>query len=403
MVNASDIQGGAARAVYRLHRALLVNGIDTQMLVQTKSSNDYTVIGPKTRIDQVVTKLRPFLDGLLAPHSKKSKPILFSPSWLPFSTTINRINEINPDIVHLHWIAGGMMRIEDLVKIKAPIVWSLHDMWAFTDGYHYDATFDYHNNVLPDEPKTFIQSNVFWRKSKTYQKLNRLTIIGISQWLNKCSKYSKLLGDKPHFNLPNPIDTSTFAPFDKIQARSLLNLKADKKLILFGAVNATNDPRKGFKELSESLEHLSASYELVVFGSSEPETSKIFKQKTHYLGRVHDDVTLRLLYSAADVMIVPSLQEAFGQTASESMACGTPVVAFRTTGLLDIVDHLQNGYLAKPFDTFDLSKGIEWVINAANYDQLCQNARKKVLQEFDSHIVSNKYIKLYKDVLKVES
>jgi hypothetical protein len=184
----------------------------------------------------VIAKLRPTLDGFLAPRSKKSKPTLFSPSWLPFSSTVNHINEINPDIVHLHWIAGGMMRIEDLAKIKVPIVWSLHDMWAFTDGYHYDAAFDYVNNVFLDESKTFIQKIVFLRKSKTYQKLNRLTIIGISKWLNTCSKYSKLLRDKPHFNLPNPIDTSTFAPFDKNQARSLLNLKADKKLILFGAV-----------------------------------------------------------------------------------------------------------------------------------------------------------------------
>lgn len=98
-------------------------------------------------------------------------------------------------------------------------------------------------------------------------------------------------------------------------------------------------------------------------------------------------------------MIVPSLQEAFGQTASEAMACGTPVVAFGHTGLLDIVDHKLNGYLAKPFDTTDLACGIEWVLDAKNYDALCQNAREKVVREFDSAIVAKKYISLYEEIL----
>jgi glycosyltransferase involved in cell wall biosynthesis len=137
---------------------------------------------------------------------------------------------------------------------------------------------------------------------------------------------------------------------------------------------------------------------LVVFGSSKPKKPQGFKQKAHYLGHLHDDVSLRVLYSAADVMVVPSLQEAFGQTASESMACGTPVVAFGATGLLDIVEHQKTGYLAKPFEVSDLAAGIDWVSNAPNYKDLCQNARQKVLQEFDSQVVAKKYIELYKQV-----
>lgn len=125
-----------------------------------------------------------------------------------------------------------------------------------------------------------------------------------------------------------------------------------------------------------------------------------FGFKTHYLGHLHDDVSLVTLYSSVDVMIVPSLKEAFGQTASEAMACRTPVVAFGATGLLDIVDHKTNGYLAKPFDTDDLAYGIEWVLNAPNYDELSYNAREKVLREFESVVVAEKYVELYKEVLK---
>lgn len=400
IVNTSDIQGGAARAAYRLHLALLRESVDSQMLVQSKLSDDFTVIGPQNKFQKVISKLRKTLDSIPVYRYKNCLNTLFSPSWLPFSSIVDRINEIKPDVVHLHWIAGGMMRIEDIAMIKAPIVWSLHDMWAFTDGYHYDTAFDIQNNGLPEEPKISIQQNIFKRKVKTYNKLNCLTVIGLSRWLNNCSKQSILLGDKPHINLPNPIDTLTFAPFEKKQARALFNLPADKKLILFGGMGATSDPRKGFKELSEALSHISEEYELVVFGSSQPQIPQGFKQNTHYLGHLHDDMTLRVLYSSADVMIVPSLQENLSNAIMESLACGTPVVGFAIGGNSDLIDQQKNGYLAHPFDTLDLARGIEWVLKAPNYEELSQNAREKVLREFDSKLVAKKYIALYEHVSK---
>lgn len=120
----------------------------------------------------------------------------------------------------------------------------------------------------------------------------------------------------------------------------------------------------------------------------------------HYTGLFNDDVSLRLLYSSIDILIVPSRKEAFGQTATEAMACATPVVAFGTTGLLDIVDHKVNGYLAKPFNTEDLANGIKYILNTPNYDELCHNARQKVIQEFDTEVVAKQYIELYNRVLK---
>ena len=118
------------------------------------------------------------------------------------------------------------------------------------------------------------------------------------------------------------------------------------------------------------------------------------------LGFLHDIVSLRLAYSASDVFVAPSLMDAFGKTLAESMSCGTPVVCFDATGPKDIVDNKVNGYLATPFDTTDLANGIEWVLNAPNYDELCQNAREKVVREFDSRVVANKYIRLYEEILK---
>jgi glycosyltransferase involved in cell wall biosynthesis len=302
-----------------------------------------------------------------------------------------------------------MMTIEDIARIKAPIVWSLHDMWAFTGGCHYNEECGTYKSkcgeckVLGSDKEKDLSRKIFKRKQKVFNLKKDITIVGLSNWLNECSKSSALLKDKKHINLPNPIDTTIFKPFDKEKSRELWSLPKDKKLVLFGAMGATSDPRKGFDELSEAMQKLDdKSIEFVVFGSSEPKKSQNFGFKTHYLGSLADDVSLVTLYSAVDVMIVPSLQEAFGQTASEAMACGKPVVAFATTGLLDIVDHKENGYLAKPFDTSDLENGIEWVLNNDKYDLLCVNARGKVLREFDSILVAKKYIELYEDTLKSE-
>lgn len=408
IVNTSDIEGGAARAAYRLHRSLLDAGIESKMLVQSKASDDFTVIGPVSKFEKGLGRIRPTLDAIPVKRYKDRTKTLFSPAWLPFSNIVDRINEIDPDVVHLHWIAGGLLAIEDLAKIKAPIVWSLHDNWAFTGGCHIMWECERYQESCGACPRLTsnkvndLSRKIWLRKEKTFLKLPKMKVIGLSEWLANCAKQSSLFKNNEVVCLPNPINTETYSPFDKTQARELLNLPQDKKLIAFGAMSATSDINKGFNELAQALDHLPAEYELVVFGSSEPPISQGFKQKAHYLGHLHDDVSLRVLYSAADVMVVPSLQEAFGQTASESMACGTPVVAFGATGLLDIVDHQQTGYLAQPFDTQDLANGINWVLQHQSPDKLASNARQKVLENFESSLVASKYIDLYREVLSKE-
>jgi glycosyltransferase involved in cell wall biosynthesis len=405
IVNTLDIEGGAARAAYRLHRALLAKGIASQMLVQRKSSDDFTVICPETKIQKGLGRIRPMLDALPVYRYKNSIKTLFSPSWLPFSNMVNNINTLKPDLVHLHWVAGGMMRIEDITRIKAPIVWSLHDNWVFTGGCHIMWGCTRYQQacgncpILRSGKDNDLSRKVFIRKERMFDKLDNVTIVSLSYWLYKCAIKSPLLSKYTHVCLPNPIDTKIFSPVDRRVARELLNLPQEKKMILFGAMSATSDINKGHKELTKALLSVNTDVELVVFGSSKPQMSQDFTYKTHYLGRLYDDVTLKVLYSAADVMVVPSLQEAFGQTATEAMACGTPVVAFATTGLLDIVDHQINGYLAKPFDTNDLANGIDWVLNAKNYEQLCENAREKVMNTFDSRLVAKQYIDLYQNII----
>lgn len=405
-INTHDIQGGAARAAYRLHRALLTEGVNSQMLVSHKLGDDDSVIAPTSTMGKASVLVRHVLDGLPVKRYPNRTQTLFSPAWVPFSQVPAQIAAINPDIVHLHWVCGGMLSVADLAKIKQPIVWSLHDMWAFTGGEHYDEEQAHYldqcgmSKVLGSDQQHDLSRRGWQKKQHTYNKINSMMIVGLSQWLSDCAKQSSLLKNKQHICLPNPMDTRVFAPFDKTRARELFHLPGSKKLVLFGAMGATSDPRKGFAQLHQALVQLQADdVALVVFGSSQPKQPPDFKQPVHYLGHLHDDVSLRLLYSAADVMVVPSLQENLSNAIMESLACATPVVAFDVGGNGDMIEHQHNGYLAKPFDAQDLAAGIDWVLNTADYRQVSDNARDKVLTCFDSKVVAKQYIELYKEVL----
>lgn len=407
IVNTTDIEGGAARAAYRLHKSFLALQIESQMLVQSKSSDNFTVRSEDRKITKYFNKLRPILDSFHVMFYKNKTKTLFSPAALGFSNIVDKINEINPDIVHLHWICGGMMKVEDIARIKAPIIWSLHDMWAFTGGCHYDEECGRYEKkcgsckVLGSEKANDLSGKTWYRKEKVFSKIPNMIVVGLSKWLAECAQKSTLFRDKKVVNLPNPIDAIIFKPFDKEKARQLWNLPHDKKLVLWGAMGATSDPRKGFAELVEALFLITCNdVALVVLGSSKPESAPDFGFETFYLGHLHDDVSLVTLYSAVDVMVVPSLQENLSNAIMESLACATPVVAFNIGGNSDMIEHLNNGYLAHPYESSDLAKGIEWVLHVANYPTLCLNARAKVVREFDSKVVAEKYVELYKEILK---
>jgi len=408
IVNTFDIQGGAARAAYRLHRALLDFGVDSQMLVQSKTSDDDTVVGRvnKTKTQRAIGMFRPTLDAMPLKFYKNRTDMFFSPMWLPLGGIVNAIEAIDPDVVHLHWICGGMIRIEDLGRIKKPIIWSLHDMWAFTGGCHYDKGCSKYTfgccscPVLGSKKINDLSQNVFTRKQETFKKIDNLTVVGLSSWLADYAKQSLLFSHNRVVNLPNPIDTTKFVPVDKVQARTALDLPLNKKLILYGAMSATSDPRKGYTELIKALNTLpkTSNIELVIFGSSRPKNEPKSRFPSHYLGHLNE-TSLQLLYCAADVMVVPSLQENLSNAIMESLACGTPVVCFNIGGNGDLVEHKYNGYLAEPFSPVDLAEGISWVLYSPNYVTLSKNAREKVLKCFDSEVVAKQYVELYESVL----
>ncbi len=300
-VNTSDISGGAARVAYRIHKGLQGISIDSRMLVQSKVSDDKTVIGPDSKIAKGVAKLRPTLDSAFKKLFAGGSKTIFSPAMLPFSSIPSQLQATAPDIVHLHWICGGLLRIKELKQIGKPIIWTLHDMWAFTGGCHYSdgcERFQQHCGNCPQlnrRSKNDLSRSILKRKKEAWAELD-ITIVTSSKWLAECAEKSSLFKDRRIEVVHNGLDLNLFKPIDKTTARTIWDLPNNKKLILFGAMSATSDHRKGFDLLCDGLKQLtgelSGKAELVVFGSSEPENPPDLDLPVHYLGRLHDDVSL---------------------------------------------------------------------------------------------------------------
>ncbi len=412
LASSHDIEGGAARAAYRLHQGLQQIGVSSQMLVQAKTSGDSSIVAPKTQVEQGIAKARLTFDALPLKRYQHRQATTFSVQWLP-ENIAKRINQLNPDLVNLHWINDAFVQIESIAKLNRPIVWSLHDMWAFTGGCHYTEECDRYTQSCGScpqlqSPKVQDLSRSVWqRKAKAWKSTN-LTIVALSQWLANCARSSSLFRQSRIEVIPNGLDITRYRPIAQSFAREVLGLPQDKHLALFGAMAATSDRRKGFHLLQPALQSLaqsgwSDSLELVVFGADRPQHPPEFGMKVHYLGSFRDDLSLALLYSAADVFILPSIQENLANTIMEAMACGTPCVAFEIGGMPDLIEHQKTGYLAQPYWIDDLALGIAWTIEDRDRQhRLSGRCREKVEQEFTQARQAERYQALFEEVIQAD-
>jgi glycosyltransferase involved in cell wall biosynthesis len=120
----------------------------------------------------------------------------------------------------------------------------------------------------------------------------------------------------------------------------------------------------------------------------------------HLVGKLRDNASLCAFYNAIDVMIVPSRQENLAQSATEAQSCGCPVVGFNCGGMPDVVDHLNTGFLAQPFDCNDLAEGITWTLRKNELTgRLSENARIRALKEWSFTEVLPKYLKAYRETV----
>jgi glycosyltransferase involved in cell wall biosynthesis len=410
LLSTFDTEGGAARAAYRLHQGLHSIGVASRMLVQTKQSSDPTVLSAKTNLAASLASARVTVDALPLKRYSKVGKLLFSPQWLPDSVK-TKSAPLSADLFNLHWTQSGFVRIETLAQLQRPLVWSLHDMWAFTGGCHYTGDCERYQASCGACPQLQSQREqdlsrwVWQRKLNAWRSLD-LTIVGLSAWMADCAKASSLLQHHRIEQIPNGLDTELYRPIDSATARQLLRLPTDKRLVLFGACHATSDKRKGFHFLQLALQQLNQltwkdELELVVLGASRPEQPLDIGFKVHYLGTVQDELTQALIYSAADVFVLPSIQENLSNMILEALACGTPCVAFNIGGMPDMIEHQMNGYLAQPYEIQDLAQGIVWVIeNESRYKALSNAARTKVVQEFNLQLQARRYAALYRELIE---
>lgn len=410
ILNTSDSNGGAAIATYRLHCGLRSIRVDSSLMVQDKGADDHSVIGPTTYRQSAIASLRPYLERLTLRAYRKRAKVIFSPASIP-DKLADRVNILKPDIVHLFWVNLGFMKIETLRRFNAPIVWTLHDMWPFTGGCHYDNECGRFRQscgrcpVLGSDVDHDLSRRI-WERKKTSWAGVPIVVVATSHWLANMARESTLFRDQRIEVIPNGIDTEKYKPLDQQMARAAFGLPQDKHLILFSAFAATTDKRKGNHLLVSGLEKMAKmgrgeSIELVVIGASASGNQPDFGMKVHYMGSLHDEISQVLLYSAVDVTVTPSMQENLSNVVVESLACGTPVVAFDIGGMPDMIDHQQNGYLATPFEPDDLAAGMMWVLeNKDRHDLLARRARQTAVERYALETVSRQYLALYQSVLK---
>ena len=377
------------------------------LLVQFKTGSEKDVICNQNSLRKLIRRLKIFI-GLLPVRLYPNKPENnFSPSLLPDGKP-TEIAAINPDIIHLHWLCAGFLRVETLGKLNKPLIWTLHDSWAFTGGCHvpFDCT-KYRQScgacpVLGSSREKDLSRWTWKRKEKAWRNLN-LTVVAPSRWLADCARSSSLFRQTRVEVIPNGLDTELFQPGNKEHARDLLDLPQQKKIILFGAVWANSDPNKGFHLLKQALQLLgigSSDLMTVVFGSDDFFVMEDLGMPVVNIGRIDDDNLLAAIYSAADVFVAPSMLENLPNTVMEAMACGTPCVAFHQGGVPDLVEHEISGYLAQPFDIEDLARGIAWILaDKERHAELALQARQKVKVEFSLDKTAERYAALYRELL----
>lgn len=394
ILNTSERTGGAAVAAGRLEKALLRVGVSVSKIV---------------RKDTKLNRLRFYWERLiifLCNGLNRKKLFMVSIANTGEDISSNPLVK-EADIIHLHWINQGFLslnNIKKLVELNKPIVWTMHDMWPCTGICHHARDCKRYQEkcgscIFLDSKGNDLSTKIYNRKLSLY-KLANITFVGCSQWLTNRAKQSRLLENKLVCSIPNPIDVSLFRQKGQKEVRNLLGLPLNKKLLLFGALNAT-DRRKGIEYLITSLELLDRQdVELVVLGQVKENIRNMFSLPIHSIGYLSDELKIVDLYNAVDMFVTPSLEENLPNMIMESMACGTPCVGFRVGGIPEMIDHQVNGYVANYKDSKDLANGIQWVLEHKEPQTLSEACIKKVKENYCEEIVAKQYIDLYKRLLR---
>ena len=387
LVSTSDLAGGGAIAAYRLMEALNKNGVKAKMLVRDKQSSSVTVAQVGTIIPKVMERLHimSYLKGKL-----------WEADTADFGIDITRTEEYKEaDIIHLHWVNQGMISLSCLkrmIKDGKKIVWTLHDEWPYLGICHYrgecQETECRNCPLLPGN----LAHKHYLRKQELYKKGN-ITFVGCSQWITE--RAQQALPETKVVHINNCIPHNIFRHIDQQEARKKLGLPLDKKIILFCSQNL-NDERKGFAYLQQALNQLTIhNSQFIIKDSPSPLGDTEGGLSTVCIGKggryISSPEEMATMYAAADVFVIPSLQDNLPNTIAEAMSCGTPCVGFNVGGIPEMIDHQQNGYVAKYKDVTDLAEGICYVLS----HDMREAALHKASSAYGETHVAQNYINVY--------
>ena len=408
IVSTNDVTGGAAIAASRLSEALVNNGVSVRMLVCRKLGNAIYVgkVGNRWALkwNFLYERLVIWL------HNRFSRKNLFKVSIANTGFDITRSEDFrNADVIHLHWVNQGLLSLKVIGKILKsgkPVVCTMHDMWAATAICHHARDCEQFHTACQGCPQlggSRLAARV-WQKKQQILSGSKVTFVCCSEWLASESRKSALLKGQTIISIPNPIDTRLFRPMDKVEARRMMGLPVEGRVVLLASVRVT-DVRKGaafFVEavrlLAERNPDLQSNTTIAILGGEADAMAVQMALKAHALGYVSEPKRIVAAYSAADVFVLPSLEENLPNTLMEAMACGVPCVGFNVGGIPEMIEHRHTGYVARYKDASDLAEGMRYVLCEADHDLLGNACLKKVASRWSKQSVARRYTELYESV-----
>ena len=404
-VNATQL-GGAALCAIRINNALKNEGIETQMLFAEGDSMPNNVEGAIANTDKhpfqffFSSRLRVLLKSYspFVMNYEKMLRLVYTHNTenlclhIPFSQFKNIAN--HPliewaDIIHLHWVSGFIDYPSFFIKVKKPIVWTLHDKYPAVGLHHYSSEF----HPIPKELKKL---DDYCRKIKreSLAHAKNLNVVAISKMMVDICQKSDVLKNFPITLIYNGIDANVFQRYDKQKARKELGLLPQAKIFLFSAYNI-HDPNKGLSSAIEALEQVDEPNKMLVcIGmSNEPIMNASFP--IILSGYLTSYTRISKYYTSADFFLMCSYEETFAQAPMEAMACGTPVVSFPCSGIHDLINS-DNGVICTDFSVRALVNGIK---SALNNHYIPEIIRKDVVCRFSYEKIAKQYVDLYNNIL----
>ena len=395
-ISESDAAGGAGRAAYKLHRGLNGLGHESRMLVGRKVTRD----------DDIRPLKRNLLWRALDRASGELLDLL-SLQYVFYPSSLGVLGDAwfrDADIVQLHNLHGSYFGFTALPALsrRRPIVWQLHDQWGMTGHVAYSLDCERWRHgcgscpYLGEYPRLRNDTTaLLWRLKNLVYDHSQLTLVVSSQWMADLVRASPLLSRFNVRHIPTGIDLDVFKPGSQEEARRRLRLPRDRRIVLFAAVNI-NERRKGLHLLAEAFRRLDDPPLLLVAGSGTVARGI----ETRYLGQVSDEEVLADAYRAADVFAVPTLADVLTQTAPESIACGTPCLSFDRGGVIDVVRHLETGYLARFGDVDGIAEGLRTLLGDQELlERLQRRCREVAEREFSVDVQVRRYAELYDELV----